>query len=116
MAPTGLRQVIRFALALALLASVVGCAAVRDDGVSVVESKLNASVGKQFDATDWSKPTGAVTRVLPGTSGNREIEYLWRNGCAFVVSIDRSTHEILSWRYSAQPELCRSMRSYTFGT
>ncbi|HEY6511010.1 MAG TPA: hypothetical protein VI032_03480 [Burkholderiaceae bacterium] len=107
---------IRFALALALVASIQGCAAPRGDDVPVIEHKLNSSVGKRFDATDWSKSTGAVTRTLPDSNGNREIEYLWKNGCSFVVSIDRSSQAIVSWRYSSKPELCQTIRSYTFGT
>jgi len=112
----GICSMVRFALAVALAPGIQGCAASRDEGGSVVEARLNSSVGKRFDATDWSKPTGAVTRDLPSDNGNREIEYLWKNGCAFVLAIDRSTQAILNWRYSSQPELCHALRSYTFGT
>lgn len=69
-----------------------------------------------FASTDWNRPTGAQTRRLPEAEGKKYYEYAWRNGCAFVIAVDASTDVILSWRYSANPDACRSVRSYTFGT
>ena len=100
---------------LALL-GVSGCAASPRAGDGILVAKLDASLGKEFASTDWSRPTGARTRQLPAQGDKKEYEYGWANGCVVVLSVEASTDRIVAWRFAENEAACRAIAGYTFGT
>lgn len=100
--------------AIALLIS--GCSMSTGGRDRALERKLEGVVGKKYSTTEWNRPTGARTHQLPDSDGKRHYEYIWENGCTLVISVDAASDAIVHWHFAANPEACRSLRSYTFGT
>lgn len=100
---------------LAVLAA-TGCANWSHGGEPAFETKLNASVGRSFYSTDWSRPTGAQVREIEISETQRGVEYRWLNGCVFVILIDAQTNIITGWSFTQGEAECRSVRGHAFGT
>ena len=100
-----------------LTISIMACASRIDAGeVPIIEYRLNESVGLIFSKSNWNRPTGATRRELIGDGLDKEYEYVWRNGCAFILSVESGSDKIVRWRYTSDPQLCKNIKSHTFGT
>ena len=102
--------------AIPLLSCVAGCASQATSQTSVFETKLQEAVGRTYSSTEWGKPTGATVRQVAETPTNRTVEYRWKNGCTFVITVDAKTDIISGWRFTENEAECRAVESYTFGT
>lgn len=98
------------------LALITSCAASNTANVPVFEVKLNQSLGMIFENSEWSHVANEVKKRLPDRGSFEEHEFVWRNGCRFVISIDRDSRRVSEWRYTSKPSICQTVRPRTFGT
>lgn len=84
--------------------------------LSIVEYKLQISVGLRFSESEWSKPNGAVRKKLAGEGVNDLYEFSWKNGCSVIISVENKSDKISGWKYASTSDLCRNIKDYRFGT
>lgn len=97
--------------------AVASCASPDESGTSsIIEYKLDKSVGSLFSGSDWNKPTGAKRQEITNDGSRKEYEYIWLNKCSFAISVDIASGKITGWRYTSDPQLCRNIKAHTFGT
>ena len=102
-----LRRIVLASQATAMALLLVACAA---PGVPL-STLLESAVGKPLSATRVGQ-TASDMRLVSDSGSEREYERQLANGCAYAITVNTATAEVLHWRFTSSPSICEQVRTH----
>ena len=97
----------------AVLSLLTACASPDPD---MLRKRLDASVGRPFDQTAFSRNTAAIRTRLPDEAETQRYIFTWANGCAYLITVNKASGIIAGWRFASSEMLCQAVPHRPLGS